>query len=284
MLVRPMIREDIAAGMRLVQAAGWNQTEGDWERFLHASAEGCFVVESEGEVRGTVTTIVYEHRLAWIGMVLVNPAHRGQGVGTRLMGTALQYLETQGPLDVKLDATPQGVPLYTRLGFVAEREIERWVLAGAERSVQAELEPVARENDELALQEIIQMDLEIFGADRSALLRSLHASAPEFTAVVRAQGSLSGYTLGRRGLFANHLGPWMARDEPVARQLLERFLNRSHHRRIAVDCLKSNPFVRNLLQGSGLEYSRSLTRMVRGVNHHAGQPELLCAILGPEFG
>src|SRR5437667_12657960 len=58
--IRIMTPGNISAGMRLKEAVGWNQTQEDWERFLQASPEGCFVAEQDGRVAGTVTTIVYE--------------------------------------------------------------------------------------------------------------------------------------------------------------------------------------------------------------------------------
>ena len=87
-----MTLDDIPAGMRLKEIAGWNQTRGDWERFLLASPQGCFVAEFDGEVAGTVATITYEGRFAWIGMVLVDPAGRSQGIGTKLLEKAIEHL------------------------------------------------------------------------------------------------------------------------------------------------------------------------------------------------
>ena len=126
--IRVMTAGDIPAGMRLKDTAGWNQTQGDWERFLRASPEGCFVAEREGRVVGTAATIVYEGRFAWIGMVLVDPATRGQGIGTKLLEKTIEYLDGCGIPSLKLDATPQGKPIYQKLGFVSEYEIERWQL------------------------------------------------------------------------------------------------------------------------------------------------------------
>ena len=120
MHLRAMTKGDVPSGMRLKELAGWNQTANDWDRFLEASPEGCFVAESHGEVRGTVTTIVYESRFAWVGMVLVDPDHRGQGIGTQLLLRAIEYLDGLGITTVKLDATPKGKPIYERLGFVTE--------------------------------------------------------------------------------------------------------------------------------------------------------------------
>ena len=58
--LRLMTQDDIPEAMRLKEIAGWNQTTADWQRFLSATPEGCFVAEHEGRVIGTVTTIVYE--------------------------------------------------------------------------------------------------------------------------------------------------------------------------------------------------------------------------------
>ena len=62
--LRMMTPDDIPAGLRLKEIAGWNQTRGDWERFLFASPQGCFVAEADGEVAGTAATISYEGRFA----------------------------------------------------------------------------------------------------------------------------------------------------------------------------------------------------------------------------
>jgi GNAT superfamily N-acetyltransferase len=274
-----MTSVDIAAGMRLKDIAGWNQTGTDWERFLRASPEGCFVAEVDGKVVGTATTMVYEGRLAWIGMVLVDPDYRGRGIGTELLEKTIDYLDAHRIPTMKLDATPQGKPIYARLGFAAEYEIERWELR---RAAEAATAPAA--SAPAGLEEILRVDREIFGADRGDLLRSLDREAPEFTLMTSSPGHLTGYALGRRGSHADHLGPWMARDEASARDLLDRFLRCSGRETVFVDCLKENPCTRQLVRSRGFEFSRPLTRMYRGPNTHPGQPELLCAALGPEFG
>jgi GNAT superfamily N-acetyltransferase len=274
-----MTPADIPAGMRLKDIAGWNQTGSDWERFLRASSEGCFVAEADGKVVGTATTIVYEGRLAWIGMVLVEPDYRGRGIGTELLEKTIEYLDARRIPTMKLDATPQGKPIYARLGFVAEYEIERWNLQRPARSATA---PAAAAPAEL--EEILRVDRDIFGADRGDLLRSLDREAPAFTLATHLPGRLTGYALGRRGSRADHLGPWMARDEASGRELLEEFLRRSGCETIFVDCLRETPFARPLLHQRGFRFSRPLTRMYRGPNTYPGRPELLCAALGPEFG
>jgi len=287
MNLRLMTAADIPAGMRLKDLAGWNQTPADWERFLRASPDGCFVAEADGRVCGTATTIVYEGRFAWIGMVLVDPDARGRGIGTRLLERAIEHLDHLGVPTLKLDATPQGQPLYAKLGFVAEYEIERRVLrreaATADQGA-VDVPDAPGVVAQVDLDWIIELDRQVFGADRSGLLRSLHHETPAFTLAVEARGELQGYALGRRGSRADHLGPWVAREEPAAQALLAEFLRRSSRETVFVDGVKSNPWAGRFLGSMGLEFSRPLTRMYRGTNRDPGTPELVGAILGPEFG
>lgn len=281
MRLRVMTADDIPGGVRLNTLAGWNQTEADWARFLNASPTGCFVMDDGATVVGTATTLAYEGRFAWIGMVLVDPEYRNQGIGTELLERAIGHLDGAGIPTIKLDATPQGKPLYEKLGFVNEYEIERWVLKrthGDERKRNA-----ARSNVERFLG-VFTEDREAFGADRSELLRSLAEQAPGYALTTENDAQLQGYTFGRRGLFADHLGPWMARDRDAAERLLTEFLKRSTRSTVIVDALKSNPSVGEILLQNGFTIARPLTRMYRGANEFPGKPELLCGIVGPEFG
>jgi GNAT superfamily N-acetyltransferase len=275
--IRPMDAGDVAAGLQLVESAGWNQTRSDWERFLVMSAGGCFVAEIDSQVVGTVATISYEDRFAWIGMVLVDPACRGKGIGGGLLKQALDYLGGRNLPCVKLDATPRGKPLYEKLGFSLEYELERWELTRPTTNATAGIPAPLHA-------ELLTLDREVFGADRSPLLRSVASEFPEFVLEARRAGNLSGYSFGRRGALADHLGPWVARDQSCARELLNGFLRRAGSNRVFADALKQNDWSVRLLREQGFRYSRTLTRMYRGRNAFPGRPELQGAILGPEFG
>jgi GNAT superfamily N-acetyltransferase len=285
MHLRLMTEQDIAAGMRLKEIAGWNQTAEDWKRFLNGSPSGCFVAEADGKVCGTATTIVYENRFAWIGMVLVHPEYRSRGFGTRLLERAIQHLDERKVPTLKLDATPQGKPIYERLGFVPEYEVERWTLKrGAESTGKA---AGVHQSDKLSAKvfgAILTKDKDVFGASRGCLLEDLNEHAPELTVAIENRGLLTGYTFGRHGSFADHLGPWYATNPSAAPGILQTFLARSRRETIIVDCVKENPMAGALLRSTGFTYSRPLTRMFRGTNSHPGQAKNLCAILGPEFG
>jgi len=275
--LRTMTFKDIPNALRLKDAAGWNQTVADWTRFISASPEGCFVMECNGDIIGTSATIAYEGRFSWIGMLVVDEQYRGKGIGTALLERAISFLDSQKIPTMKLDATPQGKPLYKKLGFKIEYEIERWMLNRTVKEIATEYRPVSIEG-------VMRIDREIFGANRSGLLRSLAQEAPHLALLEQQGGKITGYSFGRLGSRADHMGPWVARSKDVAERLLNLFLSRSSRELIFVDCLRLNPWAVQLVKSRGFEFSRTLTRMYRGANGYAGQTELLCASLGPEFG
>ncbi|HVH10103.1 MAG TPA: GNAT family N-acetyltransferase [Gemmatimonadales bacterium] len=276
--IRVVRSDDVAAAVRLSETAGWNQTAADWERFLRANEEGCFAAVRDDRVVGTLATIVYEGRFGWIGMVVVEPGHRGGGIGTALLEQAIAHLDSRRVATMKLDATPQGRPLYEKLGFVAEYPIERW-------SLKRQGDRKARETaPRRQLEDVLRLDREVFGADRSGLLQALADDALDFVRVARKDRAVVGYTFGRRGSRADQMGPWMAGGKAIAEALLDEFLGTSERELVFVECLLQNAWSVELVKARGFELSRSLTRMFRGPNRFPGLPGLLGAILGPEFG
>ena len=56
--LRLLSREDLAYEDSVRALAGWNQTIADWERFLAAEPNGCYLAEWNGAPAGIATTIV----------------------------------------------------------------------------------------------------------------------------------------------------------------------------------------------------------------------------------
>ncbi len=117
-VIRQMTEADVPRCDVLRGLAGWNQLRQDWLRFIRWEPKGCFVAEAGDQILGTVTTTSYGTALAWIGMMLVHPEHRRKGIATQLMEKAVDYLKGQGVHCIRLDATPAGLPLYEKMGFV----------------------------------------------------------------------------------------------------------------------------------------------------------------------
>ena len=248
-MIRPLTTADIPGAMRLKEAANWNQTAEDWELVLRLAPRGCFGLEYEGTLAATTTAVCYGRELAWIGMVLTDPALRGRGFARRLMEHAIDYLERNDVEWIKLDATDMGYPLYRKLGFEDECVVERWLRpAGAVPGTPAD--------GAFSLKEWLVADRQAFGADREQLLAALSRGE-----AVSLPGG--GYAMGRPGAKAAYFGPCVARTSGAARALLEWFLIRHAGEPVFWDILPQNSAALELAREFGFERRRELVRMVR---------------------
>ena len=263
-MIRPMAAADIPTAMRLKDAEGWNQTERDWLTVLQIEPQGCLVFERAGDVVGAVTTVTYGDRLAWIGMMLVDAAHRRQGIGTALMEAALEYLDGRGVREVKLDATDMGRPVYERLGFVEECAVERWVGTISE---EAAAEPDAGE--ELTSGWDRALDAQAFGLDRHRVIATLRANSPaESFCRDDAQA------LVPPGARFWYLGPVVARTSTAASILLGDVLPRYRGRTLAWDLFPDHPAAPDLAGRWGFAPRRRLIRMARSMRPGSAETPL----------
>jgi GNAT superfamily N-acetyltransferase len=278
---RTMQRPDIEAGLHLCRSARWNQTRRDWEMFLKLSPAGCRVAVKDEAVIGTVTTVRYEDRFSWIGMVLVDPEERGQGIGTRLISEALDVL--QDIPSIKLDATPAGCEVYRKLNFVDECRLSRMEkMAPFDGLIQ--LDNPARPMTKEDLPFIAILDRQIFGADRRVILEWMFDGAPEYAWVIEREGQIAGYTFGRHGFNFEHLGPVVAHDQQTARRLVAACVGRQAGRKFILDASHYEPDWRVWLASIGFREQRPFIRMFYRDNPYPGLPAKQFGILGPEFG
>jgi GNAT superfamily N-acetyltransferase len=276
---RPMQLHDIAAGLSLCRAAVWNQVASDWEIFLHLSPNHCLVATKDEKVVGTVTSIRYQKFFSWIGMVLVDPAYRRQGIGKQLLQKALQILQDEET--IKLDATPAGREIYLKLNFVDEYRLSRMVINRSAEKLEVYAARPFHKND---LNELVEFDCKIFGGDRKLLLKWMFVGAPQYAFIIKEKNEVLGYCLGRHGHNSNHIGPVVAKDFAIAKDLVAAALNNNPNQSIILDALHFDQEWMKWLISIGFTKQRSLIRMYHGSNRFAGVPEKQFAILGPEFG
>lgn len=276
--IRLLFESDIPSAMGLKEAAGWNQTEADWRRLLRLEPKGCFGAIKDARLVGTTTTTIHGE-LAWIGMVLVEPQHRRQGIAAKLMNAALDYLKDKVET-IKLDATALGQPVYEKFGFRAESVVERWSgTASARRETQS---PALMDGD--IVRDVVNMDRVAFNADRARLIRALIDEACVSPVLMRAaDGALSGYALARSGTSKTYVGPVVANDPQVAEILMDRTLTALAGRDVYVDLNKECSVDASILPDRGFVKERDLIRMVKGRESTKTSP-LVVAIAGPEVG
>jgi GNAT superfamily N-acetyltransferase len=275
-VLRAMGHSDIPAGLSLCRACHWNQVGDDWRCFLDFDGAGGHLAFRGDAVVGTVAFLRYGRAFSWIAMMLVDPQARRSGIASLLLETALESLREEDC--IRLDATPEGEPLYRRFGFTEEYPLVR-MKAVVEKQEFVRSRGLVRRMEPADLPEVLGRDRVIFGADRSALLVSFYRRAPEFAWV-----ATYGYCFGRPGYLHNQLGPIAAEDAEIAADLVSHCLSAQHGKRFAIDAPAHSRDWLRWLESAGFEVERPFLRMRRGGNAAPGLPDRQFGIAGPEFG
>lgn len=270
------ITPDIAPMLdALVAASGWNQTARDWQLFERLGTVHV-VRDSEGAIVASGAVLPMEG-VAWIGMILVMPAARAQGLGRAVFAHCLEQVKAAG-LVAMLDATPQGEPLYTGFGFTPMWRLTRWQREPAALSASSAAPPA----DRPAIGDLAALDAQALGIARPAVLADLFAR--EGSHCVR-NGRAFG--LVRAGRTAHHIGPLLAADERAAAALLHDAA-RGVAGRVCIDVPDGRAHMAQALRNAGFAPQRGFARMAFATRSDSavptGQPAFIHAIAGPEFG
>lgn len=94
---------------------GWNPGLGDAAAFYAADPDGFFVGLQDGEPVASISVVNHNSRFAFLGLYIVRPAFRGQGLGFGLWRHALRHAGTR---TIGLDGVPEQQANYAASGFV----------------------------------------------------------------------------------------------------------------------------------------------------------------------
>jgi len=288
--IRLLTAKDIPGALRLTQVAKWNQTAQDWKNLLEFEPYGCFGVDLDGNLVGTATAVRFEPKsgpgsLGWIGMALVDPECRRHEIDSVLLKKCLDYLRAQQVETVRLDTPLMSKHLYDQLGFVVEYALERWEgtahkVPGAVKGpwTLGALTPAD-------LEQLAEYDHPVFGTDRQKVLGAFIKDWPEQALAARGpKGGLMGYALARRGGSYEQIGPLVGDNAAICEALLLEQLARLAGKRVSVDLITEQAWIKPLAERCGLRHQRPFLRMAQGPHSAPGKQVKAAAIGGSELG
>lgn len=207
--------DDLPAAHGLSQALNWPFRLVDWE-FGYRLGEGVAVRDGDRLV-GVGVRWDFGPDFATVGMIIVDNAYQGQRLGSRVVDA---LLDGAGGRSVLLNATPEGLGLYRRRGFVetgtvAQHQGILTSFAATDPGPGLRVEPGRAED----LAAITILDEAAAGMPRHDLIAAL---APESTiCVLRGDdGGVAGYAFCREFGRGHIVGPVIARETAEAMALI----------------------------------------------------------------
>lgn len=214
--IRTMRRQELDLALELAAKEGWNPGLHDAECFYRADPDGFLIAEVAGQLAGCISAVAYGTRFGFIGLYIVVPAFRGQGLGMRLWRQGMQHLSGRV---VGLDGVPAQQGNYGKSGFVLAWRNARYA-GQAKPLAQPPAAPIRAvgEHDFAAL---CADDRRVFPAPREAFLRAW-LSRPDSSALVWREGErILGWGVIRRCREGHKIGPLLADDGQVALALFQ---------------------------------------------------------------
>jgi len=258
--IRTLTLADLQIADELNQAAFATQESriADTQRYLEAQPDGWFLAESHLGPLGMVGAMNY-YKCAYIGQLAVLPEFQRMGVGSALMQHVLAWLQRNKVPSALLDASKQGYPLYTQLGFTLQDTTSLYVLHQP-ANIQADTSKCSilrlEEQPELAA-----FDAAVFPGDRSRLFSILQRDFPNHALLIRDdEGRISGYLF----IQGAKLGPWVSTNRQDSESLLHAALSRNLSGLPYVVVPDGNRDAAAMLGRYGFEPVRTIRFMVRG--------------------
>ncbi|HKX41765.1 MAG TPA: GNAT family N-acetyltransferase [Burkholderiaceae bacterium] len=218
--IRTMHRDELDVAIEWAAREGWNPGLHDAACFHAADPEGFLIAEHDGQPLGCISAVSYAGRFGFIGLFIVAPAWRGQGVGARLWGTAMSRLAGHV---IGLDGVPAQQDYYRRSGFKLAWSNVRFTRAA--RSGQPAAHPQIVPLGTLDFAALCADDRRVFPAPREAFLRCWVAM-PESTGLAWLEkGELAGWGVIRRCREGHKIGPLVADHPRVASALYDALCN-----------------------------------------------------------
>lgn len=217
-VLRDMTGADVHAVADLCFEQQWPHREEDLEGLL-AIGSG-LVAELDGKIVGTIMAWRFGQSFAMIGVIIVAMAQQGRGLGRQLASAMLDRLDG---VTVMLNATDEGLPLYSRLGFVElGRVAQHQGLAPVQPLVELRPGERVRPMGAADADELDALYSSATGMDRKTLLDALLADG---SAVVLCREHVqTGFAVMRRFGRGWVIGPVVAPDAAGAKALIAHWL------------------------------------------------------------
>jgi GNAT superfamily N-acetyltransferase len=234
--LREITSTDLPACHVLSQAVEWPHRLADWELAFQCGKG--WVAESAGKVIGSALYWQWGSTYSTLGLVIVSPDCQGRGVGKALLNAVLVQLEGT---TVRLHATPEGKPLYEKLGFVTTGSVcqhqhrELPTLAAPMLSGDCQFRRLTAENATT----LAELDALSSGMQRAVLYQALFDAANlphiEKTLMLTRNGQPAGFSMLRKFGRGYTIGPVIADNLDDAKCLVAQLLNESAGQFVRLD-------------------------------------------------
>jgi N-acetylglutamate synthase-like GNAT family acetyltransferase len=228
-------KSDIKGLMELSASVGWDYDEYEIGTVL-SSGKIFGHKNAEGKIVSSAAIVLYDNKLASIGMVIVHKEYRGMGLGKVATQKCLDF--TSSNTSIMLIATEEGRPLYEKMGFITVDCVHKFLCD--------EYKPLNKSGDVTIerfnsnnLTEILKLDKVAFGDKRSKFLQNRINQSEQCLVVRDNKANIIGYGISILGPVNLILGPIVAPESQTAALILDKLAS-IHQGKLRIDVPSGN--------------------------------------------
>lgn len=252
--IRALTRSELDIALDWAAAEGWNPGLGDAECFWQADQAGFLGLFHGSRMAASISVVAYDSAFAFLGLYIVAPAFRGQGLGLKLWQAGMARLGTRV---VGLDGVVAQQGNYARSGFRLAWRNHRYEGRGG-GGEPAGLVPLAT----VPFPKIAGYDRDLFAAPRDRFLACWTGRNPG-RAIVEG-GLLRGFGVIRRCRLGWKIGPLFADDADYAEALFAGLAALAPREPVFLDVPQPNAAAVALAERHGMTPCFETARMYTG--------------------
>jgi GNAT superfamily N-acetyltransferase len=255
--IRTLGLAELSSVMKWADGEGWNPGIHDSKAFFAADPAGFIGGYIDDQLIGSISAVRYQNDFAFIGLYIMLPEYRQQGISKPLVERALEM--TDG-IVTGIDGVVAMQPTYSRYGFrIAHRNIR----------FEGFLTSTKHDNDasiEINSPELLkELDKKIFGTARDKFLESWVTQEDSHTLMIDEGKGKRGFATIRKCQHGHKIGPLFAESSEIALQLLEGIQNRIEGKAlISIDVPETNQQAMRIVRSLGMLPTFETARMYRG--------------------
>ena len=263
--VRPLTRDELDVVLGWAAHAGWNPGLHDADALWAADPDALWGVEVDGVLVGAGATVRRGSRAGGVGLLLVEPSHRGRGIGSLtfpfLVDGALSRLEPGAGL--VLDCPESYQDFCERFGFVPVRRVARSTAvatAGRRGPYTGQLRALAQ----LPFERVVAYDAKFSGGERPDFLRAWMTPKGGLGLGAYEAGYLIGMAILRPATDGYRIGPFYAESRDVAEDLFVALSGTVVGQKLVLDVPLEDPDIVAFASSKGFTLAAQAVHMTLG--------------------
>lgn len=205
---------ELAEALNWAADEGWNPGLDDAEAFYAADPRGFFVAADQADTPvASISVVNHTPDFAFLGLYIVRPEYRGQGIGLGLWQHAMRAAEHR---TVGLDGVEAQQDNYRASGFAHAGGTTRFT-----GHVEGRRHPSIRQAQAEDVADLIQMEATASGVAKPGYLQPWFSGTPtRITILLENQSTVKGVCTVRACRTGAKIGPLVAHDAAVAHDLI----------------------------------------------------------------